>query len=81
MEKQYQLQEKRLLEVQTMLQIKKSENREICRSLKELKQKIEENDERIQKEYENEQWRYLQPPENDYKQEEEESSEIQSTSK
>ena len=35
----------------------------------------------IQKEYENEQWRYLQPPENEYKQVEEESSEIQSTSK
>lgn len=81
MEKQYQLQEKRLLEVQTMLQIKESENREICKSLKELKQKMEEDEERIQKEYETEQWKYLQPPENEYKQEEEETSEIRSASK
>lgn len=62
MEKQYRLQEKRLIEVQTMLQLKESENRKLKEQMRELKIIQMKEDQRREKELVEEQWRVVEPP-------------------
>lgn len=73
-EKQYRLQEKRLLETQTMLQLKESENQKLKRSMKEVEERECRERERVEKEYQNEQWEVIQPPEQEMKEETEDDS-------
>lgn len=73
-EKQYRLQEKRLLEIQTMLQLKESENQKLKKSIKEIEERECRERERVEKEYLTEQWEIIQPPEQELKEETEENS-------